>query len=74
MAGTLVDFPEAVRCGQQEKNKPMVRHQSFLFILWFTDANTARYPYYSKVTLVFVIYTCIYDPCYVLPAVRISLV
>ncbi|XP_037542718.1 nebulin isoform X2 [Nematolebias whitei] len=27
MAGTLVDFPEAVRCGQQEKNKPMRIYQ-----------------------------------------------
>ena len=25
MAGTLVDFPEVMRCGQQEKNKGLVR-------------------------------------------------
>ncbi|XP_023806844.1 nebulin isoform X24 [Oryzias latipes] len=27
IAGTLVDFPEVVRCGQQEKNKPMRIYQ-----------------------------------------------
>lgn len=25
MAGTLVDFPEVIRCGDQEKNKGLVR-------------------------------------------------
>uniref|UniRef100_A0A8C7Z4Q9 Nebulin n=1 Tax=Oryzias sinensis TaxID=183150 RepID=A0A8C7Z4Q9_9TELE len=29
IAGTLVDFPEVVRCGQQEKSKPMVRFLQF---------------------------------------------
>lgn len=27
MAGTLVDFPEVMRCGEQEKNKGLVRQQ-----------------------------------------------
>ena len=26
MASTLVDFPEVMRCGQQEKNKGLVRY------------------------------------------------
>jgi len=29
MAGTLVDFPEVMRCGGQEKNKGLVRY--FIF-------------------------------------------
>lgn len=30
MAGTLVDFPEVMRCGGQEKNKGLVRYPRFI--------------------------------------------
>ena len=32
MAGTLVDFPEVMRCGEQEKNKGLVRYRYSLHI------------------------------------------
>lgn len=56
MAGTLVDFPEVMRCGEQEKNKGLVWKN--ILYLQYTKLKicSSNYPDYLTIVLTFPIF------------------